>query len=125
MLCVRYFPTTWAGGELKRLRSRSSFFLEWGATFGTEKCLGCICYGSWFGNGIWYNWYWYFGIGIGIGIGILVSLWRGIRKKKTLSLDSSFREREREIETEIKRAKMRKRERKKLVHLFSLKLTIN
>lgn len=78
MLCVRYFPTTWAGGggDLKRLRSRSSFFLEWGATFGTEKCLGCICYGSWFGNGIWYYWYWYFGIGIGIGIwyfGIIVA----------------------------------------------------
>lgn len=71
-----------------------------------------------------------FGI-IGIGILVLVLVlvlvfWYhcgGVyaRKKRCHWTAAS----EREIETEIKRAQMRKRERKKLVHLFSLKLTIN
>lgn len=70
MLCVRYFPTSWGGGRLGWGTEgiEIKFWLEWGATFGTEKCLGCICYGSWLVmvSGIWYLVFgilvWYFGI---------------------------------------------------------------
>lgn len=92
---------------------RSSFGWNGGATFGTEKCLGCICYGSWLVMVL------VFGI-IGFGIlvlvfGILVLLWRGRRKKITLSLDSSFRDRDRDRRRRRRSEKERKRDRKSLV----------
>lgn len=73
MLCVRYIPPP-RGERGVRLGGtegglRSSFGWNGVATFGTEKCLGCICYGSWLvmvlvfgiiGFGILV---WYFGIG--------------------------------------------------------------